>query len=118
MAYQKVSCLANTYGYSEDMKLDSLTGKVINEGRDRAVVGDAMATARVGGLTDNSKERWYSYAASNHMDKDLSDGMYKQLVEAGIHDNGSGGHLADILTLNQRDNVGADMASNSSIPRQ
>ena len=67
---------------------------------------DVFATARVGGLTDNSRERWDSYAAANHMDKDLSDGMYKQLVEAGIHDNGSGGHLADILTLNQRDNIG------------
>ncbi|MCT9827496.1 conjugal transfer protein TraG N-terminal domain-containing protein [Pseudomonas veronii] len=79
---------------------------------------DVFATARVGGITDNSKERWDNYAASNHMDKDLSEGMYKQLVEAGLNDNGSGGHLADILTLNQRDNVGADMASNSSIPRQ
>lgn len=67
---------------------------------------DVFATARVGGLTDNSRERWDNYAAANHMDKDLSDGMYKQLGEAGLHDNGSGGHLSDILTLNQRDNVG------------
>jgi len=79
---------------------------------------DVFATARVGGITDNSKERWDSYAAANQMDKDLSEGMYKQLVEAGLHDNGSGGHLADILTLNARDNVGADIASNSSIPQQ
>ncbi|WP_095158119.1 conjugal transfer protein TraG N-terminal domain-containing protein [Pseudomonas sp. Irchel 3E13] len=66
---------------------------------------DVFAAARSGALTDNSKDRWDQYADSVNMDKHLSEGMYKQLVEAGLHDNGSGGHLSDILTVNQRDNI-------------
>jgi conjugal transfer mating pair stabilization protein TraG len=79
---------------------------------------DVFATARVGGLSDNSRESWDQYAASTNMDQSLSNGMYKQLIEAGLHDNGSGAHLSDILTLNQRDNVGADLTSASAIPRE
>lgn len=76
---------------------------------------DVFATARSGALTDNSKERWDQYADSVHMDKNLSEGMYKQLVQAGLHDNGSGGQLADILTLNQRDNIGVNNSGNGGI---
>ncbi|RJX72664.1 conjugal transfer protein TraG N-terminal domain-containing protein [Pseudomonas sp. LS-2] len=73
---------------------------------------DVFATARVGGLTDNSKERWDQYAASQGMDNDLRDGMYQQLIQAGVHDDGSGGQLADIRTLNQRDSIGDNMKIN------
>ena len=76
---------------------------------------EVFATARVGGFGDNSKDHWDAYADSVGMDHDLRDGMYQQLIQAGLHDNGSGAQLADIRTLNDRDSVTDRMSL--SIPR-
>ncbi|MBW6123171.1 conjugal transfer protein TraG N-terminal domain-containing protein [Pseudomonas aeruginosa] len=68
----------------------------------------AMASHQ-GFVTEESQQRWKEYADSKGWDADLRDGMYTQLVQAGLHDSGQAGHLRDILVLNSREGISGNM---------
>lgn len=69
----------------------------------------AMASHQ-GFISEESQQQWREYADKKGMDADLRDGMYTQLVQAGLHDNGQGGHLRDVLLLNKREGIESDMS--------
>ncbi|HEP8970434.1 TPA: conjugal transfer protein TraG N-terminal domain-containing protein [Pseudomonas aeruginosa] len=86
----------------------------VNEGKSYGL-NDAQAevfsAARMGELfSGETGEKWNEYAASQNMDPELRDGMFKALTQAGMHDDGSGGQLADIRAINMGSNSSTDEA--------
>ncbi|RNF58546.1 conjugal transfer protein TraG [Pseudomonas aeruginosa] len=62
---------------------------------------EVFASARMGEVwSGETRENWNAYAESQNMDPELRDGMFKALTQAGLHDDGSGGQLADIRMVN------------------
>lgn len=63
---------------------------------------EVFASARMGELfSGQTSENWNAYAESQNMDPELRDGMFKALTQAGMHDDGAGGQLADIAMINR-----------------
>lgn len=103
-----------TYGETSFGAVSALWNKVssgmhdkdtyFNEGKSYELndaQAEVFASARMGELfSGETREKWNAYADSQHMDPELRDGMFKALTQAGMHDDGAGGQLADIRMIN------------------
>ena len=81
----------------------------VNEGK-RLNLNDSQAevfaAARMGTVDNNTWGIYRDSAIKNGYGEDVARGSFDNLVQAGLYDNGSGATLADVVTLNQRDDHG------------
>ncbi|UUW74342.1 conjugal transfer protein TraG N-terminal domain-containing protein [Pseudomonas oryzihabitans] len=81
----------------------------VNEGK-RLHLNDSQAevfaAARMGTVDNNTWGIYRDSAIKNGYGEDVARGSFDNLVQAGLYDNGSGATLADVVTLNQRDDHG------------
>lgn len=81
----------------------------INEGK-RLNLNDAQAevfaAARMGTVDNNTWGVFRESESKRGYSDEVARGSFDNLVQAGLYDNGSGATLADVVTLNQRDDHG------------
>jgi conjugal transfer mating pair stabilization protein TraG len=80
-----------------------------NYGLDREQAHIFAEASHQGFVSEQSQQHWKDYADRKGMDADLRDGMFAQLVQAGLHNTGQGGHLRDIMVLNQREGIAGNI---------
>lgn len=104
---QTSNILGNAFGTRASYESYLEAGKGYGLDREQAHIF-AMASHQ-GYISAESQQQWREYADAKGMDADLRDGMYTQLVQAGLHDHGQAGHLRDVLLLNKRDSIESDL---------
>ncbi|EHK69098.1 sex pilus assembly protein [Pseudomonas psychrotolerans L19] len=81
----------------------------VNEGK-RLNLNDAQAevfaAARMGTVDNNTWGIFRESESKRGYSDEVARGSFDNLVQAGLYDNGSGATLADVVTLNQRDDHG------------
>ncbi|MEW5511796.1 conjugal transfer protein TraG N-terminal domain-containing protein [Pseudomonas asiatica] len=99
--------LGNSLGTRASYESYMQQGK--NYGLDKEQAHIFAEASHQGFVSEQSQQNWKEYADRKGMDADLRDGMFAQLVQAGLHDTGQGGHLRDVLVLNGREGISGNI---------